>query len=173
MRQHDDVTASIVIQAGESGSERLVAYVLKSDGSAGTAEWLRPYLQSRLPEFMIPAHLVALARFPLTSSGKIDPETLPDPEAIKATAENAFVAPRTATEQAVAAIFSDLLFVERVGVDDDFFEIGGHSLLATRLLSRLRSTFRVDVSLRSVFESATPEGLSAIVDKKLAARAQS
>jgi amino acid adenylation domain-containing protein len=166
LRQHADVVASLVVKAGESGNTHLIAYVITRSGETGSAEWLRPYLQDRLPDFMTPAHLVSLARFPLNAAGKIDAGMLPDPASIR-TATAGFSAPRTETEKAVAAIFSDLLFVEQVGVGDDFFEIGGHSLLATRLLSRLRGAFPVKFTLRAVFESPTVEGLSTAIDAKM------
>ncbi|UWU92928.1 amino acid adenylation domain-containing protein [Bradyrhizobium sp. CB1015] len=166
MQQHENVAASFVVEAGESGAVHLVGYVIAADGTTGPADWLRPFLKSRLPEFMIPSHLIALARFPLTAAGKIDRAMLPDPETIRNASSGLSAAPRTKTEIAVAGIFSELLLLDRVGVGDDFFEIGGHSLLATRLLSRLRAAFSVDLSLRAVFENATVEGLSAAIDSK-------
>jgi len=172
LRQHENVTASLVIEAGESGDVHLVAYVVTSDASTGAAEWLRLHLRDRLPDFMIPTHFVALARFPLTAAGKIDASMLPNPDTVRASTAPPLVQPRTETERSVAAIFSELLFVEQVGIEDDFFEIGGHSLLATRLLSRLRTAFSVELSLRGVFENATVEGLSATIDVKMAQRAK-
>ncbi|HEX8164558.1 MAG TPA: amino acid adenylation domain-containing protein [Beijerinckiaceae bacterium] len=171
LRGHAEVVASLVVEAGESGSAHLVAYVVTKAGETGNAEWLRPYLQDRLPEFMIPVQCVALSRFPLNAAGKIDTAMLPDPATIRAAADS-FTEPRTATEIAVAAIFSDLLFLEKVGVDADFFEIGGHSLLATRLLSRLRGAFPVQLSLRAVFENPTVEGLSAAIEARMNQRVE-
>ena len=172
LQQHDNVAASLVVEAGESEAAHLVAYVVASDGITGMAEWLRSHLQDRLPDYMIPAHFVALARFPLTAAGKIDASALPDPESIRASPGTVFVEPRTDTERRVATIFSDLLLGGRVGAGDDFFEIGGHSLLATRLLSRLRAVFPIDLGLRSVFENATVEGLSMEIDAQMARKVQ-
>ena len=171
LRQHEQVKASLVIEAGESGSAHLAAYVIAADGSSGMADWLRPYLEERLPDFMVPPDIVSLARFPLTAAGKVDVSLLPDPAALRAATRTGFTEPRTDTERAVAAIFADLLLAEQVGAEDDFFDIGGHSLLATRLLARLRSTFPVNIGLRTVFEDATVAGLAAAIDSKLAREA--
>jgi acyl carrier protein len=168
LRQHQRVAEGLVVQNGESGGEHLVAYVVASDGSTGNAEWLRPYLQDRLPSFMVPAHLVAVARFPLTAAGKIDASELPDPISLRASATGDFLEPRTDTERTVASIFSDLLLIDRIGADADFFDIGGHSLLATRLLSRLRAAFPIELSLRTLFENATVEAISAAIDSTMA-----
>jgi acyl carrier protein len=99
---------------------------------------------------------------PLTGNGKVDRHALPEPDAATAAAE--YVAPRTATETALAAIWEELLGVNHVGVEDGFFALGGHSLLATRVLSRVREAFGVEVPLRAVFESATLGALAAKVE---------
>ena len=122
---------------------------------------LRAALRGSLPEYMVPGAIVVLDALPLTPNGKIDRRALPAPET--RAGEGGYVAPRTAEEEAMAAIWADLLRVERVGVHDGFFELGGHSLLATRLVSRVRLDMGVDLPLRALFETPTVETLAARV----------
>jgi acyl carrier protein len=121
---------------------------------------LRTALQSQLPDYMIPAAFVMLERLPLTPNGKVDRKALPAPSQLQRRVETAFAAPRTATERALAAIWSSLLGIEGVGLHDNFFELGGHSLLATQVISRIRQSFAIDLPLRALFENPTIAGLS-------------
>ncbi|MBK7660398.1 MAG: hypothetical protein IPJ28_15270 [Betaproteobacteria bacterium] len=128
---------------------------------APAGEALRDYLRARLPEYMIPAHFMAIDRVPLTPNGKVDRQRLPVPGVPAARAR---VAPRTPTEEAIAGIWREVLGVDEVGVRDDFFELGGHSLVATRVLSRLGSSLNVDLPLRVLFQAPTVETLARFVD---------
>src|SRR5262249_34095168 len=110
------------------------------------------YLGQKLPEYMIPAAYVRLEKLPLTANGKVDRKALPAPEA-GAYGSNGYEAPIGAMEVAVAGIWTELLKMERVGRQDNFFELGGHSLLATQFVSRVRETFKVELPLRSLFET--------------------
>ncbi|MFI9366414.1 amino acid adenylation domain-containing protein [Kitasatospora sp. NPDC053057] len=166
MRQHPRVTGSLVVHTGESMAAHLIGYLIDAEGSRGSAEWLREFLAERLPEFMIPAHLVALESFPLTSTGKIDAAMLPEPGSYDAAA-GSFVEPRTGTERAVAAVVAQVLLLSRVGVEDDFFEIGGHSLLATQLIAKLRLEFKVSVKLRDLFQRPVVSELAELIDQLL------
>ncbi|GHB75484.1 hypothetical protein GCM10010347_52320 [Streptomyces cirratus] len=166
MRQHPRVTGSLVVEAGESTGAHLVGYLIDTEGGRGSAEWLREFLAERLPDFMLPAHLVALDAFPLTSSGKIDASMLPEPGFYTQGSES-YVEPRTATEKAVAAIVAQLLLLGQVGADDDFFEIGGHSLLATQLVARVRDEFKVAFKLRNLFEFPVVSELAEFIDQLL------
>lgn len=170
MRQHPRVSASLAIEAGESSATHIVGYVVDAEGSRGSAEWLRPFLAERLPDFMVPTHIVALDRFPLTMAGKVDAKMLPEPGAFGEAAP-AYVEPRTPTEAKVAAIVAELLLLKRVGADDDFFEIGGHSLLATQLVTQLRKAFQIDLKLRSLFEYPVVSELAEWIDSRIAAKA--
>ena len=115
----------------------------------GVAEWV--------PEFMVPSAFVVLDAFPRTPSGKIDRLALPAPEGAGGLD---YVAPRTPTEEAVAAIWASVLGLDRVGVKDDFFAIGGHSLLATQIVAQIRSDFSINLPVHALFSSPTVEALS-------------
>jgi acyl carrier protein len=114
---------------------------------------------------MIPHSFVMLDSLPLTPSGKVDRKALPDPETVKSEAGRAYVAPRTPLEESLASMWSQLLGVERVGVDDNFFELGGHSLLSTQLISQVRQQFDVELALRRLFEIPTIASLAAEIEK--------
>ena len=123
---------------------------------------LRAHLQAQLPDYMVPSALVLLDSFPLTPNGKIDRQALPAPEW---RAEADYVAPQTPTQASLAAIWAEVLGVERVGIHDDFFDLGGHSLLATQLIAKIRATFPVDLPLRTLFETPTIAALAKLIDQ--------
>ncbi|QOY92809.1 non-ribosomal peptide synthase/polyketide synthase [Massilia sp. UMI-21] len=151
LRAHAAVgQALVMVDEGPTG-KRLVAYVVADTGMAE----LRSYLKDRLPEYMVPAVFVALAAMPLTPNGKVDRKALPAPDGHASGA--AYIAPRTPAETTLAAIWSEVLGVEQVGIQDNFFELGGHSLMATRVVARIRDAFAVDLPLRGVFEAPTVE----------------
>jgi amino acid adenylation domain-containing protein len=148
LASHADVREAVVLAREDApGDVRLVAYLV---GDAD-AEALRLYLAERLPEYMLPAAYVRLETLPLTPNGKVDRKALPAPEG-DAFATRGYEAPSGQVEQAVAAIWAELLGAERVGRRDHFFELGGHSLLAVRVVSRVRQAMGVQVSPRDVFE---------------------
>ncbi|HZI14351.1 MAG TPA: condensation domain-containing protein, partial [Myxococcus sp.] len=123
---------------------------------------LRTALKQRLPTYMVPAAFVALEAFPLTPNGKVDRKALPVPEGTASAA--AYEAPATPTEEKLAAIWAEVLRVERVGRQDNFFDLGGHSLLATQMMSRVRGVAGVDLPLRELFESPSLSGLASRVE---------
>jgi acyl carrier protein len=104
---------------------------------------------------------------PLTPNGKVDRRALPAPEGTREGVENAYQAPQTPTEEAIAMIWAEVLKVDRVGIHDDFFELGGHSLLATQTVFRVRDTFQVELPLRSIFDMPTVAELAQVVDTEL------
>lgn len=140
------------------GYNYLCAYVVLS-GAADAAE-LREHVARHLPEYMTPSAFVVMDEFPRTLTGKIDRRALPAPGQGAAGREGSYVAPRTPAEETLAEIWTRLLNVPQVGVNDNFFQLGGHSLLATQLLSRVRDAFGVEVPLRALFESPTVAGLA-------------
>ncbi|RYZ34547.1 MAG: amino acid adenylation domain-containing protein, partial [Myxococcaceae bacterium] len=167
LAQYSGVREAVVV-ARDEGAEgkRLVAYVTAEEGVALEASALRSHVKQRLPEYMVPSAYVVLEVLPLTPNGKVDRRALPAPEARSPEPER-FVAPRTATEQKLAAIFADVLNVESISLDGDFFELGGHSLLATQLVSRVREELRVELPLRDVFEASTVEKLALRIEERL------
>lgn len=171
LARHPALKAACVATRGTGSQARLVAYVvpvsLEAPPSAGE---LRAFLGDRLPEYMVPTAFVILEAMPLTPSGKVDRRALPEPEESRLSLGTAYLAPRTPLEEALAAIWTELLGLERVGVDDSFFELGGQSLLATRLVARAREVLQVEVPLTTIFASPTVAGMAAAV---VAARAGS
>ena len=159
---HPEVREVAVVAREAGGDRRLIAYVAPRDGEEPpAADALADWLHERLPAYMVPAAFVSLAELPLTPAGKVDRERLPEPAPDAVTGERApYLAPRTPAEEALAAIWSDVLEVERVGVDDDFFRLGGHSLLATRVISRVRDRLGVELPLRALFEARTVAALA-------------
>ncbi|HEV2735235.1 MAG TPA: amino acid adenylation domain-containing protein, partial [Longimicrobiaceae bacterium] len=169
LERHPEVReAVVVVREDEPGDRRLVGYVVPADGAVA-ASALRGWLGERLPEYMVPSAVVVLERFPLTPSGKVARRALPAPDGADQAAE--YVAPRTPTEETLAAVWAEVLRRERVGAHDDFFALGGHSLLATRVVSRLRAALGVELELRTLFEAPTLAGLAERVDALLAADA--
>ncbi|HEX6292587.1 MAG TPA: amino acid adenylation domain-containing protein [Herpetosiphonaceae bacterium] len=121
---------------------------------------LRRFLDARLPEYMLPAAFVLLDALPLTPNGKIERRALPEPESLRPTLDTGYVAPRTELEQTAAAIWSDLLQIDRVGMNDNFFDLGGHSLLLVQLHSRLRDALSREISVIDLFKYPTISALS-------------
>ncbi|CAN7654321.1 non-ribosomal peptide synthase/polyketide synthase [Pseudomonas brassicacearum] len=148
----------VVAHEGPTGAQ-LVGYVVpidavpQADAEASLRTALKTALKAQLPEYMVPAHLLFLAQLPLTPNGKVDRKALPAPDASEL--QRAYVAPGSAREQQVAAIWQEVLKLERVGLVDNFFELGGHSLLVTQVVSRVRRALDIEVPLRSLFEHST------------------
>ncbi|RKG63993.1 amino acid adenylation domain-containing protein, partial [Corallococcus sp. CA054B] len=158
LRRAPGLKDAVVVAKGEAADKRLVAYVTARDGHSLDSEALKAHLRQQLPEYMIPSALLVLDALPLNSNGKVDRKALPEPGNLSRSSD--FIAPRTDTEEQLAALFAEVLRVERVGIRDDFFALGGHSLLATQLVSRVRATFAVELPLRALFEAPTVEGLA-------------
>jgi len=121
---------------------------------------LRAWLGDKLPEFMVPSNFVLLERMPLSANGKVDRKALPVPDQSRLEDRGAYVAPRLPEQEVLASIWSDVLRIERVGIRDDFFGLGGHSLNATQVVARVREAFKVEMPLRTLFESPTIESLA-------------
>ncbi|MBA1379346.1 non-ribosomal peptide synthetase, partial [Pseudomonas brassicacearum] len=154
----DSVRETVVVAHDGPTGAQLVGYVVPASGEvpepdASLRATLKAALKAQLPDYMVPAHLLFLAWLPLTPNGKIDRKALPAPDA--SDVQQAYVAPRSEAEQQVAAIWQDVLKLERVGLEDNFFELGGHSLLVTQVVSRIRRVLGIEVPLRSLFEHST------------------
>ncbi|MBD2502163.1 non-ribosomal peptide synthetase [Anabaena azotica] len=124
---------------------------------------VRSYLQQKLPDYMVPSAFVLLNALPLTPNGKVDRRALPTPDTATRNLSTGFVLPRTPIEAQLAQIWSEVLGIERIGVNDNFFELGGHSLLATQVVSRINSVFGLSLSIQLMFESPTVAGIASYV----------
>jgi thioesterase domain-containing protein/acyl carrier protein len=148
---HAAVAQAIVVAREDSpGDKRLVAYVVGNTEAVPDVDALRAGLKQRLPDYMVPSAFVVLEALPLTPNGKIDRKALPAPEGQARTGD--YVAPQSAMEEILVAIWSDVLGQTLVGRDDNFFELGGHSILAMQLILRVRKAFGIDLPLRTLFE---------------------
>jgi amino acid adenylation domain-containing protein len=166
LNQHPSVSETVVMAREDTpGYARLVAYIIPKKNKTLPAGVIREYVKQKLPDFMVPSHFVALDRFPLTPSGKTDRLALPAPTTLRPEVEAVYVAPRTETERTIAPIWQAVLNLEKIGVNDDFFELGGNSLLATQIVSRVQKTFEINLPLRSFFENPTIAGLSQAMEE--------
>ncbi|MEV5463648.1 amino acid adenylation domain-containing protein, partial [Streptomyces cellulosae] len=178
---HPDVdNAVVVVRENQEGDKRLVGYVVpepgavRGDGGVQAGQGCQVYdaestgallaglsehLRARLPEYMVPSTLVPLSEIPLTPSGKLDRRALPAEHANTAVGRE----PRNAHEEKLCSLFSELLGVEKVGIDDDFFALGGHSLMATRLSSRIRKQFDVSLPLSTIIKYPTVAELGVVL----------
>ena len=154
--------AAVIAREDQPGDKRLVAYVVPAGDQAVDPAALRAHLGQSLPDYMVPSAFVALDRLPLTPNGKLDRKALPAPDRTPSTLRRA---PRTPQEEMLCVLFAEVLGLERVGIDDNFFALGGHSLLATRLISRIRATLDVELAIRSLFEAPTVEALVKRLDE--------
>lgn len=156
LSQHPGVRQAVVsLSEDESGNKRLIGYVIPKQQQAPSISDLRHFCFNKLPEYMVPSAFVPLKSLPLTPNGKIDRRALPAPEQTRPELEAIYVAPRTPIEAQLAEIWAKLLDLKKVGVHDNFFDLGGHSLLITQLLAKVRDTFKVNLSLASLFELPT------------------
>jgi len=163
---HPDVASSAVVAVDDVGEgRRLVAYLVAVPGSTPTAGRLRSFLETCLPDYMIPAAFVKLESLPLTNNGKVDRSALPEPGEANIIREAAYVAPQGIVEQRLAEIIGPLLHVDRVGANDNFFLLGGHSLLGTQLVTRIAEAFGVELSLLSLFDHPTLAGMSREIER--------
>ncbi|HKV10659.1 MAG TPA: amino acid adenylation domain-containing protein [Thermoanaerobaculia bacterium] len=162
LMRHPGVLDGAVVARDEGhGEKRLVGYVVPGDSAGLTPAALKGWLGRSLPEWMVPSVWVFLPTLPLTPNGKVDRRALPAP----GRSEELYVAPRTPLEEQVAAVFAQVLGVERVGVEDDFFELGGHSLRVMQVLSRLHSGLGIDLPQWVFFDHPTVAGLAREVEE--------
>ncbi|MFJ4258068.1 amino acid adenylation domain-containing protein, partial [Pseudomonas monteilii] len=159
LRRLPGIQAAVARCAGVEGNLQLVAYLVpqatrgEADLRQSFVEQVREALRASLPEHMVPAHILLLDALPVTANGKLDVKALPAPVASRLT----YRAPSTHLQETIARIWADVLQVEQVGLDDNFFALGGHSLLATQVVSRARKQLALDVPLRALFDTFTLE----------------
>jgi acyl carrier protein len=145
------------------GEQRLVAYLVPASRTGATGSALRRSLSEKLPEYMIPSTFVLLDALPLATNGKVDRSALPPPALVRPGLDTPFVSPQTPFEESVAAIWAEILGVDRVGIHDNFLDLGGDSLLATQIISRVYKTFQHQVPLPLFFGSATVAAMAALI----------
>jgi amino acid adenylation domain-containing protein len=165
LNQHPDVQQSLVFAREDSpGDKRLVAYVVLQRDSGATDNMLRDFLRMALPDYMLPSAFVQVEEFPLTPNGKIDRAALPPPDLANLAGAGNGTEPQTPIERRIAGIVSNLVNVEDVGREDNFFLLGGHSLLGAQLIAELRRVFGVTISLQALFQAPTIAALAAEVE---------
>jgi amino acid adenylation domain-containing protein len=171
LAQHAAVGDAVVRpHRGADGVVFLAAYVVPRKGHSPTPEELAKHLQTKLPDYMVPAHFLFLDALPMTPNGKVDRKALPDPVAAAAAArpqERAFAPPGNDAERALAALFEEVLNVRPVGATDDFHELGGHSLAAAVLMSQIEAKLGHRVPLDALFEEPTVRGLAGLITRRL------
>jgi amino acid adenylation domain-containing protein len=162
---HEAVQEAVVIaREDRPGDKRLVAYFVQQDERLAVSE-LRAWLRRQLPEYMVPSAFVPMEALPLTPNGKVDRKALPVPDD-HLSSERDYQPPSTADEQELAALWSEVLRVERLGVHDDFFELGGHSMRALELLKRINRTFAVDLSYKDVYTHPTVAAVAVLIESR-------
>ncbi len=157
--------ALVVARKAAGGGHRLVAYIVPDEPSVdpeSAAEGLRQVLRAALPDYMVPSALVALEALPLSPNGKLDRGALPEPELL---GRGSYVEPQTPTEQSLAKIWAEVLELDRVGAEDNFFALGGHSLIALKVVSRVLGQFAVELPVRDLFAAATLAELAERLDQ--------
>ncbi|NER31401.1 MAG: amino acid adenylation domain-containing protein [Symploca sp. SIO1C4] len=165
LAKHPQVWESVVVARQEQpGDKRLVAYIVPQHEQKLATDELCCFLKQKLPYYMVPSAFVLLEALPLTPNGKINRRALPAPKQSPSDLLGTLIAPRTPVEQKLAEIWSEVLHLERVGIDDNFFELGGNSLLATQVISRLSKTLGIELSLHSLFESPTIAELAECIE---------
>jgi amino acid adenylation domain-containing protein len=160
LRRHPGVADAVLIARGDPGDQRLVAYLAGKPDAGLEIEELRSFLRARLPAHMVPWAFVILPALPLNANGKVDRKALPDPERGAWGAAAEIEEPRSGMERTIADLWRDLLRVDRVGIDDNFFDSGGHSLLAVRVYHRLKREVGREFPLVALFEHTTIRALA-------------
>ncbi len=162
LSQHPAVAQGVVVARTEgSGNASLVGYVRWKDGAGVELGELRTHLRERLPEYMVPGVLVTVENFPMTPNGKVDRRRLPEPDMKRDAVRPTFLAPKNAMEQVVARVWQEVLRIDSVGVDDNFYDLGGHSLLMVQAQTQLRQTTGKDISIVDMFRYPTVRTLAA------------
>jgi len=165
LSQHPNLlSVAVVLREDIPSQKSLVAYAIPLQEPAPTFSELRHFLKEQLPDYMVPSAFVILECLPVTPNGKVDRKSLPAPDLNSLIQKADFVVPRTPTEELLASIWAKVLGVDKVSINDNFFESGGHSLLATQLLSKVSHTFGLNLPLSKLFESPTVAGCSSYIE---------
>jgi amino acid adenylation domain-containing protein len=162
LAQHPSVQEVVVTVRAERGDKRLVAYLVPQPPAQPTEREIRTFLESRLPDYLIPAAIVMLAELPLTTNGKVDRRALPSPETTHAE-PHTILAPRDELELQLTAMWERVLGVHPIGIRSNFFELGGHSLMAVRLFAQIEQTWGQNLPLATLLQNQTIEELAAVL----------
>jgi nonribosomal peptide synthetase DhbF len=163
--------AEVAVDArpGASGSPVLAAYLVPAGAEPPGADELREFVAGVLPDYMVPAAFVVMDALPLTANGKVDRRALPDPPAVRPALASAYAPPGSPQEEIVHRAWSEVLKIEGIGREDNFFALGGHSLLATQITARLSAAFDIDLPVRVLFENPTIHRLTKAVELRVIA----
>ncbi|NMG06755.1 non-ribosomal peptide synthetase [Brasilonema sp. UFV-L1] len=165
--QHPEVQETVVLMREDlPGNQRLVAYFVANTETALTTSDLRNFLKEQLPEYMLPSVFVQLKALPLTTNGKIDRGALPVPDGERPELEEVYVAPHSEMERAIATVWQEVLNLEKVGVNDNFFDLGGHSLLIVQVNSKLQEVLKRNLSVVEIFQNPTVKSLAQYFSQK-------
>ncbi|MFN6501577.1 MAG: amino acid adenylation domain-containing protein [Nostoc sp. DedQUE01] len=166
--QHPKVQEAVVLMREDiPKNQRLVAYFVANSETAPTTAELRNFLKEQLPEYMLPSVFVELKALPLTTNGKVDRRALPIPDGDRPELEEVYVAPRSEMEQAIAKVWQEVLQLENVGVNDNFFDLGGHSLLIVQVNNQLRTIFKQDIPVVTMFQNPTIHSLAGYLSQTI------
>jgi acyl carrier protein len=163
--------AAVVAWESEAGETYLAAYLVSRADVNLPVDQLAAFLKEKLPDYMVPSVFIFLASLPLIN-GKLDRRALPKPESRRPELSRPYEPPNSVVEQRLAAIWSEVLAIDDVGIRDHFFSLGGNSLSATRVISRIRQEWQVDIPLRTLFEQPTVADLAMVIIEMQAVRAQ-
>ncbi|WDD36956.1 amino acid adenylation domain-containing protein (plasmid) [Nostoc sp. UHCC 0926] len=167
LSQHPKVRETVVVvRSDEASSQRIVAYVVPQKEQALTITQLRDFLESKLPNYMVPTAFVMLEALPLTPNGKIHRKALPAPDQTRPELEAIYQPPQTEVEKTITKIWQEVLHVEELGIHDNFFELGGHSLLLVQVHSKLQKIFQQDFPLVEMFQYPTINHLARYLSHK-------
>ena len=168
LANHPGIQENVVVMREDvPGQPYLAAYVVARPGAEIAGQELRQFLHERIPTYMIPSNFVVMEKLPLTPNGKVDRRALPAPDEASAETAATAEAPLNEVESALAEIWREVIGVDEVRREDNFFDLGGHSVLVTQMLARLRRDLGVELTLRNVFESPSLGELAQIVDAQL------
>jgi amino acid adenylation domain-containing protein len=163
----DPIAEAVVVLHQDDGEPRLIAYLVARDRAPSSVE-LREQLSVRLPSYMVPAAFVTLAALPMTANGKLDRRALPAPAPLERASQASYLPPRDQLESDLVDVWQQLLGVQPIGMEDDFFALGGSSLLATRLIARVRSMYAISLAMSGLVEHPTVAGMAACLRRTLA-----
>ncbi|WP_414620769.1 amino acid adenylation domain-containing protein [Calothrix sp. CCY 0018] len=166
LEQHPQVRKTVVVAREDIPNDcRLIAYLVADKNATPSLEELRGFIKHKVPEYMLPSTFVVLDALPLTSNGKIDRRALPAPDNQRRDLEKAYEAPNSEVERAIAQIWQEILRLERVGVNDNFFDLGGNSILIAQVNNKLREDLHYDISVVEIFQNPTIKSLTNYIKK--------